>query len=291
MTRPSRKRSSKASWPASAAPTWITAASTIASGRRWSVPPKLDLPPPDSASSEMKDPNWPKDPDEARRKAAIAARKKENKDPVEAGRVLTPSELNAGQDGRTGRTTAIRVAAWRIPAPMRSSAPPNSVLTASSSSIFGGSKAEVGSVQGRADAGIPDPASRRIPDAVAEFRLRHRAEGIAEQGIQPGRRTSMATKSHVRSLGFVTPTREPRGVRCRGFIPNASVRASKQVMMPSHRFAVSLFAALLSALRFLRKLRPRPDHGHLGSSRDIYPRQRPAGGGDPGSPHARSSRR
>ena len=29
------------------------------------VPPKLDLPPPASASAEVKAPNWPKDPDEA----------------------------------------------------------------------------------------------------------------------------------------------------------------------------------------------------------------------------------
>src|SRR5712671_3134633 len=33
------------------------------------VPPKLDLPPPAAASNEVKAPNWPKDPDEARRKA------------------------------------------------------------------------------------------------------------------------------------------------------------------------------------------------------------------------------
>src|SRR5882724_5828057 len=58
------------------------------------VPPKIDLPPPASGSAEVKAPNWPKDPDEARRKAAIAARKKENKDPREASRLLTPSELN-----------------------------------------------------------------------------------------------------------------------------------------------------------------------------------------------------
>src|SRR5947199_1420326 len=57
------------------------------------VPPKLDLPPP-AASNEVKAPNWPKDPDEARRKAAIAARKKDNKDPREASRILTPSELD-----------------------------------------------------------------------------------------------------------------------------------------------------------------------------------------------------
>jgi hypothetical protein len=58
------------------------------------VPPKLDLPAPAAPpGAEVKAKNWPKDPDEARRKAAIAARKKVNKDPVEAARILTPSEL------------------------------------------------------------------------------------------------------------------------------------------------------------------------------------------------------
>ena len=61
------------------------------------VPPKLDLPRPESAKGEITDPNWPKDPDEARRKAAIAARKKAKPDPIEASRILTPSELNAGR--------------------------------------------------------------------------------------------------------------------------------------------------------------------------------------------------
>jgi hypothetical protein len=61
------------------------------------VPPKLDLPPPASAA-EIKAPNWPKDPDEARRKAAIDARKKEKKkDTVEDSRPLTPAELNIGR--------------------------------------------------------------------------------------------------------------------------------------------------------------------------------------------------
>jgi hypothetical protein len=61
------------------------------------VPPKLDLPPPDAAAkaAEVKAPNWPKDPDEARRKAMAKLRKKENKDPIEAARVLKPSELDA----------------------------------------------------------------------------------------------------------------------------------------------------------------------------------------------------
>src|SRR4030081_1238840 len=44
------------------------------------VPPRLDLPPPAAASGEVKGANWAKDPDEARRKAAIAARKKSKPD-------------------------------------------------------------------------------------------------------------------------------------------------------------------------------------------------------------------
>src|ERR1700710_863176 len=58
------------------------------------VPPKLDLPPPETLKGEIKAANWPKDPDEQRRKAAIAARKKDSKDPVQASRPLMPSELN-----------------------------------------------------------------------------------------------------------------------------------------------------------------------------------------------------
>jgi hypothetical protein len=69
------------------------------------VPPKIDLPPPAGTTAEVKAPNWPKDPDEQRRKAAIAARKKANKDPIEASRILTPSELAAGKTAGTARTS------------------------------------------------------------------------------------------------------------------------------------------------------------------------------------------
>ena len=69
------------------------------------VPPKLDLPAPAGTAAEVKAPNWPKDPDEQRRKAAIAARKKANKDPIEASRILTPSELAAGKTAGSARTS------------------------------------------------------------------------------------------------------------------------------------------------------------------------------------------
>ena len=74
------------------------------------VPPRLDLRPPENARGEIKDANWPKDPDEARRKAAIANRKKNNKDPVEASRILTPPNWRRQDRGPENR---------RRPAPAR----------------------------------------------------------------------------------------------------------------------------------------------------------------------------
>jgi len=76
------------------------------------VPPRLDLPPPASASTEVKVPNWPKDPDEARRKAIIAARKKDaHKDATEASRdasrILTSDELNKGRTAGSSGGTAV----------------------------------------------------------------------------------------------------------------------------------------------------------------------------------------
>src|SRR3954463_13298553 len=37
------------------------------------VPPRIDLPPPDTAASTVNVPNWPKDPDVQQRRAAAAA--------------------------------------------------------------------------------------------------------------------------------------------------------------------------------------------------------------------------
>jgi len=70
------------------------------------VPPKLDLPPP--AGTEAKNaPNWPKDPDERRRKEAIAQRKKAVKatESWQAARPLTPAEMKIGQTAAPERTS------------------------------------------------------------------------------------------------------------------------------------------------------------------------------------------
>src|ERR1700736_2734893 len=113
------------------------------------VPPKLDLPPPASGSNEVKAPNWPKDPDEARRKAAIAARKKENKDPREASRILTPSELNVR--GPKASSTADSDSVTQPggnPAANAILSPSQLGYSGGFSGLFGGNKAEVAPIQG-----------------------------------------------------------------------------------------------------------------------------------------------
>jgi len=75
------------------------------------VPPNLNLPPPASTAAEVNVPNWPKDPDEARRKKMIAARKKgtggrmDSQDPSVAARVLKPSELDVARTSATSGST------------------------------------------------------------------------------------------------------------------------------------------------------------------------------------------
>jgi hypothetical protein len=104
------------------------------------IPPRSDLPPPAAAAVEAPVPNWPKDPDVQKRKAAIAARKKDNKDPREASRVLTPSELAVGKTAPARRTAETNQ-------PGESGA--NAILSPSQlgyegglSGLFGGSKTE-----------------------------------------------------------------------------------------------------------------------------------------------------
>ena len=111
------------------------------------VPPKIDLPPPAAASNEVKDPNWPKDPDEAKRKAAIAARKKSKPDPIEASRILTPSELNAARTAAPTRTNSDPIQPGNsFNNPILS--PSQLGYTGGFSGLFGGSKAETAPFKG-----------------------------------------------------------------------------------------------------------------------------------------------
>jgi hypothetical protein len=112
------------------------------------VPPKIDLPPPVSASKEVNAANWPKDPDEARRKAAIARRKKDSKDPVEAARVLSPSELDAARTAPAGRTDDNTPLQPGNSATNPILSPSQLGFEGSFSSLFGGNKAEVAPFKG-----------------------------------------------------------------------------------------------------------------------------------------------
>jgi hypothetical protein len=104
------------------------------------VPPKLDLPPPETVKGEVKDPNWPKDPDVARRKAAIAERKKSKPSPIESARPLTPSELNVGRTAAPARTDNDPVQPGVSSSPVLS--PSQLGFDGRLSSMFGGSKSE-----------------------------------------------------------------------------------------------------------------------------------------------------
>jgi hypothetical protein len=105
------------------------------------VPPKLDLPPPAADAAEVKAPNWPKDPDEQRRKAAIAARKKANKDPIEASRILTPSELAQAKGKKSSGGDSVDQPGGN-PGTNAVLSPSQLGYTGGFSGLFGGNKAE-----------------------------------------------------------------------------------------------------------------------------------------------------
>jgi hypothetical protein len=111
------------------------------------VPPKLDLPPPAAAAAEVKAPNWPKDPDEARRKAAITARKKTNKDPVEAARILTPSELAQAKGAKSSGGESVDQPGGN-PGASAVLSPSQLGYSGGLSGLFGGSKTETAPFKG-----------------------------------------------------------------------------------------------------------------------------------------------
>jgi hypothetical protein len=131
------------------------------------VPPRLDLPPPETAKTEVKDPNWPKDPDELRRKKAIAARKKENKDPMEQSRLLTAEELNKGKvaAGSSGKVTADSVVPGGEPGATAILSPSQLGFDGRWSRLLGGNSAEVAPFKGEPtrDSLTQPPAGYQTP--------------------------------------------------------------------------------------------------------------------------------
>ena len=107
------------------------------------VPPKLDLPPPSSEAQNA--PNWPKDPDEKRRKEAIAQRKKGggNKaaEYLKNAQPLSPAELNAHKTAAAEKTSNDPVQPGSNPDHPTMS-PAELGYTGGLFKMFGGSKSE-----------------------------------------------------------------------------------------------------------------------------------------------------
>ena len=138
------------------------------------VPPKLDLPPPEVVSKRDQGSELA----EGSGRGAAQGRDRgpqESKTRILANssRLLTPSELNVGRTAAPARTNNDPMQPGVIQQP--DAQPVAARLQRRPQRPFRRQQGrDVGPVQGRADAGIPDRASGRIPDAVAEFRLRHR---------------------------------------------------------------------------------------------------------------------
>lgn len=150
------------------------------------VPPTRDLPPPEAATDAPKGVNWPVDPDEKKRKQAIAARKKAantRRSIEDERRVLSEKEMTPGAD-----------TAGRQPTPQsgRDDSKTGQVGDRSSvfdlgykgdlfswSTLFAKDKVEVGkfiSEPPRADLTEP-PAGYRTPSPAQPYGLSPKAEG------------------------------------------------------------------------------------------------------------------
>jgi type IV secretory pathway VirB10-like protein len=122
------------------------------------VPPQLDLPPPAAAAAEVNAPNWPKDPDEKRRKAALAARKKSL---TNSSHELTPAEVEAAKAS---------AAASGQPQPQQS-------FGEKVSNYFGGTKPEAGQFKGE-----PTRETLTQPPPGYQIPSSNYAYGIGQKG-------------------------------------------------------------------------------------------------------------
>jgi hypothetical protein len=141
------------------------------------VPPRLDLPPPAAASDPSKVANWPKDPDETRRKKAIAERKKVTaKYANEEARSLTPDELNRA------RGSGSRVDVPDQPGNAINNSPlsPSQLGFDGSLSTLFGSKPEVGKFKGE-----PSRESLTQPPVGYQTPSPNYAYGVGGKGEAP----------------------------------------------------------------------------------------------------------
>ncbi|EAQ33902.1 hypothetical protein NB311A_14607 [Nitrobacter sp. Nb-311A] len=120
------------------------------------IPPSTELPPPGSGAAEVRDPNWPKDPDVERRREAAAARKDRKPLPWQGGQSLGGQSILPSKLAPNGSPiTATKQTEMR---PLGTADNVNPSLSPSQlgfagklSNLFGGNKTETAPFTGEPD--------------------------------------------------------------------------------------------------------------------------------------------
>ncbi|MEO6381897.1 MAG: hypothetical protein ABI146_06860 [Nitrobacter sp.] len=156
------------------------------------IPPKIDLPPPGSAAAEIKDPNWPKDPDVQRHKEAVAANKQRKPTSEESGRSILPSKLAMPGSGTTTR----RAEAEEPGKPQNenpSLSPSQLGFTGKLSEIFGGGNAS----QTAPFTGEPDRGNLTQPPAGYQTPSSNFAYGTGPKEVLGNKHTDVMNGKEV----------------------------------------------------------------------------------------------
>ena len=183
------------------------------------VPPKLDSAAAGCRDRRPKIANWPKDPDEKRRKAAIArAQERAHQDPhTEDARPLTPTELNVG---KTGAPHASDSDPSQPGNPLNNSilSPSQLGFNGSFSNLFGGNKPESAPFKGeptresltQPPVGYQTPSPNFAYGTGPKDSLNRQYDPLAD---------SVAGKYSCACLPASDASRHQRGVRCRELYP------------------------------------------------------------------------
>jgi len=117
-----------------------------------------------------------------KRKAPLPRGNKDNKDPREASRILTPERTRAGKTAAGKGSAGPDLPAIRAHRDLS----PSQLEMRAVQGLFGGNKTESAPFKGEPDARHADIRRAGIADRRRRISLWHRrGEGIAEQGIQP----------------------------------------------------------------------------------------------------------
>ena len=270
------------------------------------VPPKLDLPPPESAREKSRPRTGRKI--RTRRAARLRSRpaRKTTRIRWKPSRLLTPSELNAAKTAPAARADNDPVQPGDL-ATTRSSARRSSATPAACPACSAATKPRSAPFKGEPtrESLTQPPTGYQTPSPNFAYGTGPKESLNKEYNPMTGKYRRLAAArslvtayraSSLRRYDWASLSAEPfaSGVNCCNHRSGKALRRilARQVMMSSHRFAARVSLPCCSAL----PLSARTGAGAQTTVTSeppatLHARQRPAGRGDPGSPHARSSRR